>query len=447
MSSENAFPLRSDCPFIPIIPKIEGTLVPACSSSPIILPPPGPIYEVPIFVFPLPNPPSADFGCYALQVQTHNVPGGPPFVATVTYPNRNRTGQCQPVIDFGINFDFACPEIEGTIEPLELGVPGFIAIEVIKDSSSGASDECIFTLVPSARIPCPIFSPGSEELIIGDSDTGFVQLDISPDEEGTAENGACTFIVDILIEVPKDPDASLTTSSGPSPICCEDITVLGDLTFTSESGPRRYQINLETLTFKLPKTEVFYDTQDIPLFIRCNTPANERPFVPVSMTSAGDGCCPSFTIHAQTLAVEYPSAEVSSTGTNNADDCCSVITVMAPTNFGMSLDCSNNKYVLSYEELTFKLPTVSLGSTDGAPIVLATACNFKVPTSVTLGSMADCPCGTDLSVVYQEVSLGGTGGVYSLVCDVSLVSGSSLIVKRQELTFNCGLLTATTACG
>lgn len=445
MSSENAFPLRSDCPYIPILPKITGTLVPACSSSDIILPPPDPIYEVPVFTFPLPKPPSADFGCYALQVQTREVTSGPHFVATVSYPNAGRTATCQPLIDFAINFNVACPSISGDKQPLQLGVPGFIEIHVLKLSpSSDESTACKFQLVPTARVPCPVFSPGSQDLVIGETDTGEVTIDVLPDDSGTAENGACTFTVDILVEVPKDPDASTTTTDS-SAACCENITVVSEIDFQHKTGPRRYEMALKTLSFKLPKTEVLYQTIDVPLILSCNTAPSDRPFVPVSMESAGDGCCPSFTLHAKPLEIQYPSASTSLAGTVNASLCCTDIVAMDPTSFTFALNCSENRYEISYKNLSFKLPTVSFFSTDGSPVNLATVCHIRVPTLITTNTIPDCPCGTQLSVVYQDVSLGGAGGTASLICDVSLVS-SSLVVKHQTLTFNCGLLTNMGTC-
>lgn len=105
-----AFPPRPECPDIPDIDAIEGSLV-NLSQEVSKIPPPA--YEFPAFEFPMPNPPGNAFGCYGVSMSTRlNVDSSgsaivsssidPAFEAIVRYPKSSDTGVCQPVFDFNI---------------------------------------------------------------------------------------------------------------------------------------------------------------------------------------------------------------------------------------------------------------------------------------------------------------------------------------------------------
>lgn len=88
--STPAFRLRLPC--IPYVPAIEGSLISSCS----VHPAPGPC-----FIPPVPPPPPPSFGCYELEVAPKTAVGGVGFslAASISYPNRDETGVCQPLIN------------------------------------------------------------------------------------------------------------------------------------------------------------------------------------------------------------------------------------------------------------------------------------------------------------------------------------------------------------
>ncbi len=88
--STPAFRLRLPC--IPYVPAIEGSLISSC----LVDPPPGPC-----FIPPVPPPPPPSFGCYELRVTAQTSSGGLDFhiEADVTYPDRDETGLCEPIVN------------------------------------------------------------------------------------------------------------------------------------------------------------------------------------------------------------------------------------------------------------------------------------------------------------------------------------------------------------
>lgn len=105
-----AFPPRPECPDIPDIAAIEGSLV---DLSQEVSDAPPPAYEFPAFEFPMPNPPGNAFGCYGvsmssrLNADSSGVPIvsssiDPLFEAVIRYPKSSDTGVCQPVFDFNV---------------------------------------------------------------------------------------------------------------------------------------------------------------------------------------------------------------------------------------------------------------------------------------------------------------------------------------------------------
>lgn len=78
---------------IPFIPKIEGDLIADCTLCETI---PTPLVNL---NFPIPLPPSFNYGCYGFPVPVIEVtadPDAPPLAAAVTYPDTNETGKCLP---------------------------------------------------------------------------------------------------------------------------------------------------------------------------------------------------------------------------------------------------------------------------------------------------------------------------------------------------------------
>lgn len=92
--ADPAFPVdRMEACDLPFIPKIEGDLIPDCTlceTTPI------PLVNL---NFPIPLPPSFNYGCYGFPVPTvveDSSPTAPPLTAEVTYPDSSETGKCLP---------------------------------------------------------------------------------------------------------------------------------------------------------------------------------------------------------------------------------------------------------------------------------------------------------------------------------------------------------------
>lgn len=387
-SAGNAFILRSDCPDVPVIAKITGTLVPACSSSGIIADPPGIVIEIPPFVFPLPKPPSADFGCYPITAQARKTGSPGQANVQVLYPNSARLGNCVPLIDFTYNFDIGCPTLSGEEMPLFRSKPGFARIEIEKGNSS-SSDACEFKIIPIVSIPCPEFSPGSETVEVGETDEGLVELDIIPKEDPDA----CSFLTDIYIELPQYPSGQTEGTQDTKPSCCEEFDIVTDITsLTLEEEPNRhYQLNYDYVTIRLPQTTVVI----------------------------GEGAAATTSI-----TCESPNFKVIDAISDSGEDCC-------------------HNYTLEANEYVVVFPAITLSSTDGTDSVFLPSCTVKTVKEVTFNGNS---CSPTLTVVYQEVSLGGGDSTEIVVCSV-FMSSSSLVVHMKSLTFKCGLFTGATACG
>jgi hypothetical protein len=91
----NAFPFRSDCPDVPVVEAITGHFV----TSSALCVPPNPISSFPIYEFPPPDPPSADFGCYGASLSAQlDIKTDPSLNARIEYSNSADIGKCLPVL-------------------------------------------------------------------------------------------------------------------------------------------------------------------------------------------------------------------------------------------------------------------------------------------------------------------------------------------------------------
>lgn len=94
-----AFPERSDCPDVPDNEAISGSFV----IDTLLCSPPPPIFEFPVYEFPPPEPPSADFGCYEPSVSTlFEISTNPLFEGSIDFENSSETGKCEPKFKFHV---------------------------------------------------------------------------------------------------------------------------------------------------------------------------------------------------------------------------------------------------------------------------------------------------------------------------------------------------------
>ena len=97
----NAFPLKHGCD-VPVIEAIGPLLISTNLDEP-----PQPIVEFPIYEYPTPNLPSADFGCTLPKVNvTASLCKTPKFDVQVT-PDSQR-GACFPTFDYNVSFPTGC---------------------------------------------------------------------------------------------------------------------------------------------------------------------------------------------------------------------------------------------------------------------------------------------------------------------------------------------------
>lgn len=106
-----AFPERSDCPEVPTIAAIEGSLT---DPSQIVDAAPHPVCEFPFFDFPPSDPPLSDFGCFAIGISTTLADASTGNITgSIKYPNSSETGKCQPFFDFSFELP-PCPDFAFT---------------------------------------------------------------------------------------------------------------------------------------------------------------------------------------------------------------------------------------------------------------------------------------------------------------------------------------------
>ena len=197
----NAFPFRSDCSDIPIVPAISGSLVSSCY----IPEPPPPEITFPPFESQLPPPPGYTFGCYApagmdasvvydicvswanvtyhigpgplgsliagdiitaigsagLQGLANDCAGSGSQATGITFPYFEDTGWCQPY--FSIVSRIPCPPITisggitmaapGT-DPAKVVVSGGKKITILPNGAAKA--DCAYDFFIQTTVPCPI---------------------------------------------------------------------------------------------------------------------------------------------------------------------------------------------------------------------------------------------------------------------------------------------------
>jgi len=223
----NAFRFRSECPDVPSIDAIEGSLIFDCDVDPA----PPPIYEFPLYEFPMPNPPGFDFGCYSPQVIVNFtelslssdpstsaivVVGRPSFSVEVIYPNREETGQCEPVFVFNVAFPRAiatCPVINTSAtfrfnrdyEPPQISFSA--------ERNEERPEECEFDFNFNMSLPCAsIEAKTSVEFL---APGGLASLDVEvelKEKESQAENDVCQYQFNMGLSLPcasLDAEASI----------------------------------------------------------------------------------------------------------------------------------------------------------------------------------------------------------------------------------------------
>ena len=135
----NAFPPKPGCN-VPQIPAIGPLLVSTNLDDP-----PQPIYEFPMYEYPIPNLPSADFGC--TSPKTHVVStGATPFGVTVT-PDAQR-GSCVPTFNFDVDIPACvCINTKATIKTSPTKQP------TIKFKATRQAKPCFQTFKLDIAIP------------------------------------------------------------------------------------------------------------------------------------------------------------------------------------------------------------------------------------------------------------------------------------------------------
>lgn len=396
-----AFPPHPGCP-VPSVSAITGELVSSCR----IDPPADPIYNFPIFSFPIPNPPSYNFGCYRPSARTTvalNQPV-PYFSATVKFPRSSDTGNCEPNFRFNIGFPAAnCPDISasGSIHLLPPGHSPSLSLKVHKSSA-----HCGFNFKLTIGIPggeCTSVSAGSDDappppdLQDGDDFEVLTGVTVTTDD-----SGACTeyklqfnrvdFTLDIL-----NGAFDVHPNAGVDPDCCTQFTVVSAI--TGWTYPARGAGVMPTLQFTtkhitIPKIVFNADTID-------------------SETVACDG-----TITAMIGL------------TPSDDDTC--------TPCGQVFNRAVRHFNLTP-------PTLTLTPMSGTALTL-TGGGGTVVTAVEKDT-GSTDCAQEIDVFSATITSGGLAGTNTatLVCDVTC-SSTSLVVKKQTLTFINGILTSLGSC-
>ncbi len=225
----NAFPFRSDCSDIPIIPAISGSLVSSCY----VPTPPPPEITFPPFETQLPPPPGYTFGCYppaglnasvvydicvswanityhigegplgptiagdiisalgrsGLQNLVNACPGSSNQETGITFPRFEDSGWCQPF--FNIVSRIPCPPIKmsGRLtmaapggDPASLEIAGGKKITILPNGAAKA--DCAFDFFFNATVPCPIMYASASDVMEG---TGPV-LAASFEDDSTPEH-------------------------------------------------------------------------------------------------------------------------------------------------------------------------------------------------------------------------------------------------------------------
>lgn len=219
-----AFPPRPECPDIPDIDSIEGSLV---DLSQEVSDAPPPAYEFPVFEFPPPNPPGNAFGCYGISISSRlnagpgNIPIvsssiDPLFEAVISYPKEADTGVCQPVFDFNIRI----PPCATILLDGQVTMDQTVSLPAISISGGRDPDApCASVFDFDFRIPCNtvnITALVSEVAELED-----------PEWEVSKNDGVGVCVTDFTLNLRLPPSGG---GGGASGVCKARMASVGDMT-------------------------------------------------------------------------------------------------------------------------------------------------------------------------------------------------------------------------
>jgi hypothetical protein len=216
-----AFPPRPECPDIPDIAAIEGSLV---DLSQEVSDAPPPAYEFPAFEFPMPNPPGNAFGCYGvsmssrLNADSSGVPIvsssiDPLFEAVIRYPKSSDTGVCQPVFDFNVKIPpCAVISLDGQVSMDRAILSPEISISGGRKSNAPCASDFNFDF----RIPCNTININALVSVVPSL--------TSPQWQVTSGTGIGVCITDFIL------DLRLPPLIGEDDVCQARMASTGDVT-------------------------------------------------------------------------------------------------------------------------------------------------------------------------------------------------------------------------
>jgi len=221
-----AFPERPDCSDVPSITAIEGSLT---DPSQVVDEPPAPVCEFPFFDFPPPDPPNNDFGCFEFTlVPTITEGSEPAFTASITYPNEDETGKCQPEFNLEIEVP-PCVTLDFNSRNVEINDSSLyptLEFEATRDPADPCSWDFDFDLqIPSL---CAALEFATSSVSI---DTGLTNptLDFRFEKRGST---ACAYDVHFNLKL---PPAGAGASCEGRTATTEDVTLSGTQTIDGVS--------------------------------------------------------------------------------------------------------------------------------------------------------------------------------------------------------------------
>lgn len=206
-----AFPERDNCP-VPSVTALSGQLE---SSS--VKPPPPLQFCFNPNIFPTPDPPPHNFGCYRPSVgSSKTLVPNQIFDVKIRYPKSSTTQNCEP------RFDFRLGCLVPSIVVNRLTAPDFRVRVVDTPAPFG---QCDTTFIFDVGFGCPSFNP-SESIILNAP----LEFKVTISSTGSSE---CNFDIDFKLKIPC-VELSTSTDVIGNPDIWDPIF---DLFFVDESGP------------------------------------------------------------------------------------------------------------------------------------------------------------------------------------------------------------------
>lgn len=428
-----AFPPRVGCP-VPSVSAITGVLVSSCH----VPDPPPPIFQFPIFDFPLPNPPGFVFGCYSpSMIVHHHSTGTGSFGAQIIYPRKTQTGQCEPAFLFTVSFPpTECPTIS-TSAKIKLTPSKSPKVSL---TASQSASQCAFTFKLSIGLPrnCAkiMHSPSPSVGFTLDAIKPSFEASFSLVSSNSNETG-CRYQFDANLTLPLPQMRSSIISSS---LKC------------GASGDQSVDDNPVVLKFKVPtaieKMTLMFDSSNngVPLL---STSATVQPGRQVSIAFGSNRFSPDDIgvragcgtdddrvevvtgVIAQAhcvgdneflnIGVQYGLLSVRATDTlvstldcdqpseDTPTECCDQITAVSAVDFYLAGAGDNCKYHLDVDFVCFTLPAVWMDALPPAgPVTLGNHSAFSAITSITLddadqnpGTGDPCSTACNYHIQYQ----------------------------------------------